>query len=697
EMKSLMPKKIGFEKIITLWSWGNWGNAFTPSDDNPTLGVTTNEGVRIERKWGLDIPIALRIDPLTAAMLSIITFVGWLVVIYSIGYMHGELGYLRYFIYVSLFVFSMTILVSASNFVLLYAAWEGVGVCSYLLIGYWFTRPSAANASMKAFLMNRVGDVGLALAIFLIWINCGTLNFHDVGDVPGVFGAERLHTTQPISATVATATAICLLLLLGACGKSAQFPLHTWLPDAMEGPTPASALIHAATMVTAGVYLVVRCAPFFIVSQMKEGPSAAFAVAAIGGFTALLAALIALTQTDLKRVLAYSTVSQLGYMFLAAGAGTVAGATAGMFHLFTHAWFKALLFLGAGAVMLQMGHVIDMRRFGGLRRVMPLTAMLFFIGSVALAGLPPLAGFFSKDAVLAAVYEQYVVHSEDPANPLGPLYHALYWGGIFTAFLTAFYTFRAFFLTFYGKTTVPPEAIEHAEHMAHEAAGHHGHGHDDHDGHGHDDHAHDDHVDHNAAPRPSVVPKEGQTFEAPYVMVFPMILLAVGTCLVGMFGDQIREFLAATPTLTWISYRESVGHHLSEIQHEQIHNFVLGCSVLAAGLGVAVAAFFYLGDRKEIAWLGKFSVSQSLQRISYSKFYIDEAWAALFVWPTRALAAISAFFDRWILDGLVDLVGKTPAYLAQTIRWTGTGLIPYHALAMVMGVLALILAAGLLY
>ncbi|MEX0819965.1 MAG: NADH-quinone oxidoreductase subunit L, partial [Pirellulaceae bacterium] len=415
----------GFERVVTLWTWANVAEAY--DQDRPAYGSSASSipenGLRDFR-----IDVTLRADALTAIMLSMVTFVSSLVAIFGAGYMHGDRGYWRFFAYIGLFVFSMTMLVAASNFILLFVFWEAVGVCSYLLIGFWYEKPDAVSAGKKAFLVNRVGDVGFALALFLIWTNYGTLNFHDTradgetnqvlvahamesqlaGDAPGdddslvvrgVLGRWRIAANDYATGNVALA--ICLLLLLGACGKSAQFPLHVWLPDAMEGPTPVSALIHAATMVTAGVYMVTRCTPLFMAS-----PEAQLTVACVGAFTALLAGLIAMTQYDLKRVLAYSTVSQLGYMFLALGTGTLAGISAGMFHLFTHAFFKALLFLGAGSVMHAMGNVIDMRRFGGLRKRMPTTHATFLVGCLALAGFPLLSGFFSKDSIVAAVHQR---------------------------------------------------------------------------------------------------------------------------------------------------------------------------------------------------------------------------------------------------------------------------------------------------
>jgi NADH-quinone oxidoreductase subunit L len=375
--------------------------------------------------------VSFRIDPLTCVMLLTVLSVSLLVVIYSVGYMrdhhgHTERGYERFFAYMGLFVFSMCTLVLAGNFLLLYLGWEMVGLCSYLLIGFYYQRPAAAAAAKKAFLVNRVGDFGFGLGILAIFYLCGNL---DYGFVFSDAGLARLAGWE---------TAVALLLFCGAVGKSAQLPLHVWLPDAMEGPSPVSALIHAATMVTAGVYMVARCGAIFI------GSSTAMAtVAVIGALTALFAATIALTQFDMKRILAYSTISQLGYMFLGLG---VWAADSAIFHLFTHAYFKALLFLGAGSVMHAMGGVIDVREFGGLARSMRITAVTFWIGGLALAGFPGLSGFFSKDEIIHAAMLQ---------SPL------LGWVALVTALLTAFYTFRMIFLAFHGPQRLPRE-VSHA-------------------------------------------------------------------------------------------------------------------------------------------------------------------------------------------------------------------------------------------
>jgi NADH-quinone oxidoreductase subunit L len=425
------------------------------------------------------VPIQLRVDPLTSLMLVMVTGVGSLIVIYSIGYMHGDPGTWRFFSYVALFLFAMTGLVLASNFLLLYAFWELVGLCSYLLIGFWYERPAAAAAAKKAFVVNRIGDFGFALGIFMVWVTFRTLDFDQV------FADATLHR--------AALRVICLLLFCGAIGKSAQFPLHVWLPDAMEGPTPVSALIHAATMVTAGVYLVARLSPLFLLA-----PSAQLVVSVIGGFTALLAALIALTQTDLKRILAYSTISQLGYMFLALGCGTAAAVAAGVFHVFTHAFFKALLFLGAGSVMHAMGGVIDIRRVGGLRRRMPITYWTFACGAAALAGVPFLSGFWSKDAIIAEVARAA------QGGPYAWVYAVLLASAIATAALTAFYIGRAFFRVFWGEERIPAEAGPHAH-------------------------------------------------ESPAVMTYPLIVLSIGALGVGALlalgADGLNPFLSYTPGL----------------------------------------------------------------------------------------------------------------------------------------------------
>ncbi|MBI3462753.1 MAG: NADH-quinone oxidoreductase subunit L [Planctomycetes bacterium] len=576
-----------------------------------------------------DVPVTLRVDPLTALMLVMVTGVGSLIVIYSIGYMHHDPGYWRFFAKVALFLFSMTMLVLASNFLLIYVFWEAVGLCSYLLIGFWYQRPSAAAAAKKAFLVNRIGDVGFALGILLVWVT-----FRGIEPAPGVTRLDYQHAfdhaAQIAQDSPGVILAICLLLFCGAVGKSAQFPLHVWLPDAMEGPTPVSALIHAATMVTAGVYMVARFTPLFALS-----PLAQLIVAVIGGFTALMAALIALTQNDLKRILAYSTVSQLGYMFLGLGCGTPVAVIAAIFHVFTHAFFKALLFLGAGSVMHAMGDVIDIRRFSGLRHRLPITCWTFALGAASLAGFPLLSGFWSKDEILAATSA-----AAQPAN--GSPYHIVYaillGLGFLTAFLTAFYTFRAFFKTFWGNEVLPPEAGEHAH-------------------------------------------------ESPPVMYYPLLLLAIGSILVGgLLG----------PT-GWIS--DSLGHTpglASHVAEHAEHNYMLmglASAVAVAGIGLAWSMYGRtspLPDRLAARFPAAYELSSN-------KFRFDEIYRAIVVRPTLILASISMVADNWLVDGLVNLVAAVPEFFARVLlRPIQNGLVQFYALAMLLLLDALVLALWLI-
>jgi NADH-quinone oxidoreductase subunit L len=662
------------EHLVRLWTWAAVEGRGA-SAEYSVLSAQHSEGepaaAALTSTPAFRMDVVLRADSLTAVMLGMVTFISTLVVIYASGYMHGDPGYWRFFAYVALFVFSMTMLVSVSNFVLLYVFWEAVGLCSYLLIGFWFEKPAAAAAGLKAFLVNRVGDFGFALGVFLLWTTFGTLNFHDskVETIPaagrhaastvvhvdpqeiedpkvpgtvehGIFGHWRL-TRHPFEES-GVITAICLLLLVGACGKSAQFPLHVWLPDAMEGPTPVSALIHAATMVTAGVYLVARCTPLYAAATCAQE-----VVSTIGGFTALLAALIALTQTDLKRILAYSTVSQLGYMFLALGTGSQLGVTAGMFHLFTHAFFKALLFLGAGSVMHAMGGVIDIRQFGGLRRKLPTTHWTFLFGCLALSGIVPFAGFWSKDAILAAVAEK------GAAQP-GSIFAYLFWGGTITAFLTAFYTFRAYFLTFRGEERIPKEA------------GHHAH-------------------------------------ESPAAMTGPLVILAIGALAVGAYfqatGDFLNRdgFLMQTPALTALqtqpvaegAKQTTLTAQEGFLRHLQTEAATLISTAMAlAGIGLAWLFYVARPDLAEAAT--KLAKSLGLYALSHGKFFIDEIYAALIVHPLEALAALLAWVDRYVIDGVVNALGAFPRALGAMFRPLQGGLVQFYALVMALGVLALV-------
>jgi NADH-quinone oxidoreductase subunit L len=581
---------------------------------------------------GLDIGFTLQVDYLTAVMLVTVTFVSSLIAVFSVGYMHGDPGYPRFFAEIALFVFSMTGLVLAANFLLLYAFWEGVGLCSYLLIGFWFAKPSAAEAARKAFLVTRLGDMGFFIGLLVLWTHFGgSLEFASVfANAPKV---------DPVWVQAA-----CLLLLCGAVGKSAQFPLHVWLPDAMEGPTPVSALIHAATMVTAGVYLVARCSPLF-----ELAPAAQLVVASIGGFTALLAALIALTQNDLKRVLAYSTISQLGYMFLALGSGLItqdgsralllAAVVAAIFHLFTHAFFKALLFLSAGSLMHAMGGVIDMRRFSGLRYALPTTHWTFLCGALSLAALPPFSGFWSKDEILGVAFRA----AQEPGNAASMIYALLFCAGVLTAGLTAFYTFRAYFLTFWGELKVPHEA------------GHHAH-------------------------------------ESPPVMLWPLRILSVGAVAFGfVFGPLpewldmpfgIADFLGRN---TWL--QNPPGGAVTE--HGVNVVLMIGSTAFVVA-GIALAAAMYLqwpGSATKLA-----SQINMLYQVSLNKFGFDELYYALVVRPMEILAEVCRWVDSWIVDGLVDLVGHVPAYAGQLLRPIQNGLLQFYALAMALGVAVFLLA-----
>ncbi len=568
----------------------------------------------------LNVSITLRADALSATMLSFVTFISSLIAIYSSGYMHGDEGYSRFFAAVSLFVFSMTVLVLADNFLLLYTGWELVGLCSYLLIGFWFTKPSAAAAARKAFLVNRIGDFGFALGIILLWSAFGNSLDYD-----NVFARVKEYA----SAMPNVVLAACLLLFCGAVGKSAQFPLHVWLPDAMEGPSPVSALIHAATMVTAGVYMVARCMPIF-----RESHEALAVVAGIGAFTALLAAVIALTQTDLKRVLAYSTVSQLGYMFMALGSANTEhlvsiAVIAAIFHMVTHAFFKALLFLGAGSVMHAMGNVIDMRRFGGLRHVLPVTHWTFLCGALALAGCPLLSAFWSKDEILDVAF-----HAGSSGNPYSFLYLLVYAAGLVTAFLTAFYTFRAYFLTFWGEERIPEEA------------GHHAH-------------------------------------ESPPVMLWPLRILAGGAVFLGVLigpTGVIGGFLTLTPRL----------EHVSE--HGVNFAMLAVSSVIALG-GIGLAWWMYARQPGMADRLAERAAG--LYYLSLNKLYLDEIYYAAIVAPMNGLAALSRVFDFHFLDGLVDLIGQSPRYFATLFRPIQNGLVQFYALATVLGMTVFL--AALMY
>jgi NADH-quinone oxidoreductase subunit L len=647
-----------------------------------------------EEQPGVNVGFTLRADALSAMMLVMITFIASFIAIYSIGYMGHDPGYPRFFAEIALFVFAMTLLVTADNFVLLYAGWEGVGLCSYLLIGFWFNKPSAAAAARKAFLVTRIGDVGLFLGILLLWYGLGPETGYSFDYAPIFEAASR--TGQPGGPNHTLVVGGCLLLFCGAAGKSAQFPLHVWLPDAMEGPTPVSALIHAATMVTAGVYLVARCTPLF-----SAAPEAQGVVALIGGFTALLAALIALTQNDLKRVLAYSTLSQLGYMFLALGCAVMVGKEAGlvtvavvaaMFHLFTHAFFKALLFLASGSVMHAMGNVIDIRRFGGLRKVMPITHWTFLCGALALAGFPLLAGFWSKDEVLDATWQ-----AARAGGRHGWIYGVLFVSALLTAALTAFYTFRAYFKTFHGPLVVPPEADSqahgngghegHEEHAAHAPALGHGEGHEEHvQGYG------GVRAGHGAAPAlaapglpgPAGAPAVRSSYESPPVMTIPLVVLAVFAVGVGFVvgplmpkSIQFAAFLEKAPGLPHAA-------------HGHLNWWLMAVSTLLALGGIGLAYLMYVA-RPELP--GKLAEgAQALYQLSLNKFHVDELYEAFILKPLHGLTVFLRVFDQHVVDGVIDLIGYLPRVLGALFRPVQNGLVQFYALAMVLGLTVFLLS-----
>jgi len=614
----------------------------------------------------LSVPVEFRVDGLTTMMLAMVTFVSTLVAVFAIGYMADDPGYPRFFALVGLFVFSMTGLVLSNNYLLTYSFWEGVGVCSYLLVGFWYAKPSAAAAAKKAFLVNRIGDIGFAIAIFWMWVVSAN---HDLS-YDSVLSPSNLKMILD-----ADRQWIALLLFWAATAKSAQLPLYVWLPDAMEGPTPVSALIHAATMVTAGVYLIARSMPLLVTA-----PLVLTLVCVVGCLTALLAAAIALTRTDLKQVLAYSTVSQLGYMFmgLGAGVGSVArfAVVAAMFHLFTHAFFKALLFLCSGSVMHAMGGVVDMRRFRGLRHRMPYTCWTFAVGALALSGIPPFAGFFSKDEILIAL-KRASTQGADAGIAFPDLFLAIYWVAVFTAFLTAFYTGRAFFLTFFGPEKLPspddPEAerlTDTADPASHGAPTTHDHGHDAGHGHG-DDHGHGGHFGHESGP----------------VMVIPLLVLAVCAALAGVvFGPtQLFEHHVIGKTL----------YFHDRLPHLDGHGHGAGWSTpvigtLAGLLGLGLSYLMYASPSPlpgQIA--GRL---QPLYRASRNKFYVDEIYQAVVVRTTLLAAAVSKYFDMYVVDGLVRLASWVPRLVGREMLGPfQNGLIQSYAGVTVFGVMLLLL------
>ena len=551
----------------------------------------------------MDLRWILRVDTLTAIMLVVVNTVSSLVHIYSIGYMADDPHRNRFFAYLSLFTFAMLMLVTADNFLQMFFGWEGVGLASYLLIGFWYTKPSATAAAMKAFIVNRVGDFGFALGIFGAFMVLGHADFDGAFRAAGEFSTTGLPVMQFLGWQLDAMTVICLLLFMGAMGKSAQFLLHTWLPDAMEGPTPVSALIHAATMVTAGVFMVARLSPLF-----ETSPFALTVVLIIGAITAFFAATVGLVQNDIKRVIAYSTCSQLGYMFVALGAGAY---SAGIFHLFTHAFFKALLFLGAGAVIHAMHHEQDMRNMGGLRKKIPLTYAMMIIGTLALTGvgIPGIpffgfAGFFSKDSIIEAAYAVG-----------GNTGMFAFWLLVIAALFTSFYSWRLIHLTFHGAPRDPQHGHAHVE--AHDGDSH-DEPLDDHAANGHDDHGHA----HGSA--------YDNAHEAPNVMMVPLYVLAIGAAFSGMvFYGMFFENLEHVET--FFAGALVVDHEIIEAAHH-VPLWVKWSATFAMILGFATAWYMYIYRPDTPRRLA--ATNPGLYQFLLNKWYFDELYNAIFVKPS---------------------------------------------------------------
>ena len=655
----------------------------------PAIPLQTHDGIGSFRAaWGF------RLDPLSGMMLLVVTGIGTLIHVYATAYMLDEPrgGFARFFSYLNLFCFFMLVLVLGSNFLVMFVGWEGVGLCSYLLIGYWYEKKSAGDAGKKAFITNRVGDWGFVLGVFLIFFTFGTLDFRAVQDAAARMPIEAGH--------FGVLSAICLLLFVGATGKSAQIPLYVWLPDAMEGPTPVSALIHAATMVTAGVYMLGRNAVLF-----SQAPEVMTIVAVVGVLTALMAASIGLVQYDIKRVLAYSTVSQLGYMFTAIGVGAF---SAGAFHLMTHAFFKALLFLGSGSVIHAMAGEQDMRRMGGLKKYMPVTFATMMIGTLAIAGIPPFAGFFSKDEILFRAFLQ----------------NKVIWSlAVLTALMTAFYMFRLMYMTFYGAYRGPAWAAA-------------GHGHE-HDAHGHASAAHDTGPaakdDHSHGHGPWHGPHE-----SPTPMTFPLMALAVGAVVAGFLGipaailpsgSVIEQFLEPS----FVASAASTAHgespagtaniaHAADasVEHEAGEHHMsrageiglMGFSVLIAVVGIMAARKCYVVSPEVSEGLAERFAGA--HRILSHKYYVDELYDATAIsgtkaagrglwtfdrnvvdggvngtgWVTLFSAWVSGLADRRVVDGAVNAVGWSAEESSYWFRRLQTGLVQNYALLMVLGVAA---------
>ncbi len=581
---------------------------------------------------GVKMEIGFLIDSITAMMMCVVTFVSLMVHIYTIGYMAEDEGYNRFFSYISLFTFSMLMLVMSNNLLQLFFGWEAVGLVSYLLIGFWFNKPSAIFANMKAFLVNRVGDFGFILGIGLIAAYTGTLNYGEIFAKSNELGALNFPGTGWMLVTV-----ICICLFIGAMGKSAQFPLHVWLPDSMEGPTPISALIHAATMVTAGIFMVSRMSPLFELSD-----TALNFILVIGSITALFMGFLGIIQNDIKRVVAYSTLSQLGYMTVALGASAYSVA---VFHLMTHAFFKALLFLGAGSVIMGMHHNQDIRWMGGVRKYMPITWITSLLGSLALIGTPLFSGFYSKDSIIEAVHFSHL--------PAAGFAHFAVLAGVF---VTAFYSFRMYFLVFHGK-----------ERFDQNPDAHHG------DHHGHDDH-HEPH-------------------ESPWVVTVPLVLLAIPSVVVGfmfiqpmLFGDFFKDVI----------FVDAVKHpamaKLGEIFHGPVAMALHGLQTAPFWLALAgVALSYYMYMVNPALPAGIKARVQPLYRLLENKYYLDWINENILAKGARALGVgLWKVGDQAIIDGgVVNGSWKLVGAISGVVRWVQSGFIFHYALVMILGVFAL--------
>jgi NADH-quinone oxidoreductase subunit L len=610
--------------------------------------------------------VGFLIDTLTTTMMLVVTFVSLMVHIYTIGYMQEDPGYNRFFSYISLFTFSMLMLVMSNNFMQLFFGWEAVGLVSYLLIGFWYTRPTAIFANMKAFLVNRVGDFGFILGIGLVLAHFGSLDYATVFNKSPELANATINIWGGQQWSLMTVTCICLFI--GAMGKSAQVPLHVWLPDSMEGPTPISALIHAATMVTAGIFMVARMSPLFELST-----TALSFVIVIGAITALFMGFLGIIQNDIKRVVAYSTLSQLGYMTVALGASAYSVA---IFHLMTHAFFKALLFLAAGSVIIGMHHDQDIRNMGGLRKYMPITWITSLVGSLALIGTPFLSGFYSKDSIIEAAQVAYQ-HGQPGAA-------FAYFAVLAGVFVTAFYSFRMYFLVFHGEERFGKAAAHHDDHHAtHDA--------DAHDAHGDHDDAHDAHEHHGLAP--------GQKpHETPWVVTLPLVLLAIPSLAIGFFAIEPMLYGEYFKGVIFVDNEAHPAmEHLAEHFHEHFHNAV-GMAVhsftsppfILALSGVVLSWFFYM-KRPDIpaAIQRRFSAINTLFE---NKYYFDKFNDVVIAGGARLLGTV--FWrggDVGIIDGLIiNGATKTVGLISNITRLFQTGYVYHYAFTMIFGLLVLL-------